>query len=441
MRSYYLPSGLSARLSACLSALLIQPLFAIAQVDMPPMSGPAVENASATAQAPLTLPAAIALALQHNPDLKLAARDVEITEAGINQAGVRPNPELSWLSEGLQNDNHTTTIALNQALELGGKRPARIAAAERERDVANADLALRRSDLRALVVTAFFEALTAQERLQLAEASQGLAQSVTSAAARRVLAGKVSPLEETRAKIAQAGASIELRQAGSAVTLARQRLGATWGSRAPQWGCLVVPAQALVADVSLPQLLSRLPTAPQMLRSRLEIARQQSQVDVELSRRIPDLTVSIGSKRDQREGRTQAIIGLSLPLPLFNRNQGNVQSALRKTDKARDELAAVEQRLASELTQAWLRHQATRAELEILQSTVLPGAQSAFDAASQGFALGKFNFLDVLDAQRTLFQSKSHYLNALAESHRASVDIERLVGVNPLAPSSEQEAL
>jgi cobalt-zinc-cadmium efflux system outer membrane protein len=424
-----------------LSALLIQPLFAIAQVDMPPMSGPAVENASATAQAPLTLPAAIALALQHNPDLKLAARDVEITEAGINQAGVRPNPELSWLSEGLQNDNHTTTIALNQALELGGKRPARIAAAERERDVANADLALRRSDLRALVVTAFFEALTAQERLQLAEASQGLAQSVTSAAARRVLAGKVSPLEETRAKIAQAGASIELRQAGSAVTLARQRLGATWGSRAPQWGCLVVPAQALVADVSLPQLLSRLPTAPQMLRSRLEIARQQSQVDVELSRRIPDLTVSIGSKRDQREGRTQAIIGLSLPLPLFNRNQGNVQSALRKTDKARDELAAVEQRLASELTQAWLRHQATRAELEILQSTVLPGAQSAFDAASQGFALGKFNFLDVLDAQRTLFQSKSHYLNALAESHRASVDIERLVGVNPLAPSSEQEAL
>jgi len=71
----------------------------------------------------------------------------------------------------------------------------------------------------------------------------------------------------------------------------------------------------------------------------------------------------------------------------------------------------------------------------------LPGAQSAFDAASQGFALGKFNFLDVLDAQRTLFQSKSHYLSALAESHRASVDIERLVGVDQLVPSFEQDAL
>ena len=433
MRSYYLPLGLSA--------LFIQPLFATAQVDMPLMAAQAVENAPATAQAPLTLSFAIALALQHNLNLRVAVRDVEITEGGLNQAGLRPNPELSLLSEGVQKNNRTTTIAINQALELGGKRPARIAAAERERDVARADLALRRTEVRALVVAAFFEALTAQQRLQLAEASQELAQSVTDAAARRVLAGKVSPLEETRAKVAQAGVSIELRQAASAVALAQQRLAAIWGSRAPQWSRLVVPAEALEMNYDLPQLLSRLNTAPQMMRSRLEIARQQSQVDVELSRRILDLTVSVGSKRDEQAGRSQAIIGLSLPLPLFNRNQGNVLSALRKTDKARDELAAVEQRLASELTQAWLRHQTTRDELNILRSTILPGAQSAFDAASQGFALGKFNFLDVLDAQRTLFQSKSHYLSALAESHRASVDIERLVGVDQLVPSFEQDAL
>ena len=393
----------------------------------------------------MTLPAAIALALQRNPDLKIAARDIEISAGLLSQAGLRPNPELSLQSEGLQKNNRTTTILFNQALELGGKRPARMAAAERERDVAFADLALRRTEVRALVVAAFFEALTAQERLQLAEASQALAQSVQHAAARRVLAGKVSPLEETRAKVAQAGASIELRQAASAMALARQRLTAIWGGSGPQWDRLAVPAEALMTYPSLPQLLSRLNTAPQMMRSRLEIVRQQSQVDVELSRRIPDLTVSVGSQRDEQAGRTQAIIGLSLPLPLFNRNQGNVLSALRKTDKARDELAAVETRLASELEQAWLRLQATRDELAILRSTILPGAQSAFDAASQGFALGKFNFLDVLDAQRTLFQSKSQYLSALAESHRASVDIERLVGVDqlsdPLLPPSGQDAL
>jgi cobalt-zinc-cadmium efflux system outer membrane protein len=433
MRSYYLPLGLSV--------LLIHPLFALAEVPLPMLSAQVIGAEAATTQATLTLPAAIALALQRNPELKIAARDIEISAGLLNQAGVRPNPELSLQSEGLQKNNRTTTIVLNQALELSGKRPARIAAAERERDVANADLALRRTEVRALVVAAFFDALTAEQRLQLAEASQGLAQSVTDAAARRVLAGKVSPLEETRAKVAQAGASIELRQAASAMALARQRLTAIWGGSGPQWDRLAVPAEALMTYPSLPQLLSRLNTAPQMMRSRLEIVRQQSQVDVELSRRIPDLTVSVGSQRDEQARRTQAIIGLSVPLPLFNRNQGNVLSALRKTDKARDELAAVETRLASELEQAWLRLQATRDELAILRSTILPGAQSAFDAASQGFALGKFNFLDVLDAQRTLFQSKSHYLSALAESHRASVDIERLVGVDQFAPSSGQDAL
>lgn len=435
MRSIYLPLGLSA--------LLIHP--ALAEEQRPMLSARIIGVESATVQTTLTLPAAIALALQRNPALKIAARDIEINAGLLNQAGLRPNPELSLQSEGLQKNNRTTTIVLNQALELGGKRPARIAAAERMRDVANADLVLLRTEVRALVVAAFFEALTAEQRLQLAEASQGLAQSVTDAAARRVLAGKVSPLEETRAKVAQAGASIELRQATSAMALARQRLTAIWGGSGPQWDRLAVPAEALMTYPSLPQLLSRLNTAPQMLRSRLEIVRQQSLVDVELSRRMPDLTVSVGSQRDEQTRRTQAIIGLSLPLPLFNRNQGNVLSALRKTDKARDELAAVETRLASELEQAWLRLQATRDELAILRRAILPGAQSAFDAASQGFALGKFNFLDVLDAQRTLFQSKSQYLSALAESHRALADIERLVGVDqlsdPLLPPSGQDAL
>lgn len=436
MRSIYLPLGLSA--------LLIHPLFALAEDQRPMLSAQIIGAEAATNQATLTLPAAIALALQRNPDLKIAARDIEISAGLLSQAGLRPNPELSLQSEGLQKNNRTTTILFNQALELGGKRPARMAAAERERDVAFADLALRRTEVRALVVAAFFEALTAQERLQLAEASQALAQSVQHAAARRVLAGKVSPMEETRAKIAQAGALIEMRQAASALGLAEQRLAAFWGDAQLQWGRLEVPKESLLtlgANASLPQLLSRLNTAPQMLRSRLEITRQQSLVDVELSRRVPDLTVSVGSKRDEQAGRSQAIIGLSLPLPLFNRNQGNVLSALRKTDKARDELAAVEKRLASELAQAWLRYETTRSELSILRSDMLPGAQSAFDAASQGFALGKFNFLDVLDAQRTLFQSKSQYLSALAESHRATADIERLVGADPSTSTSQQDPL
>jgi cobalt-zinc-cadmium efflux system outer membrane protein len=144
------------------------------------------------------------------------------------------------------------------------------------------------------------------------------------------------------------------------------------------------------------------------------------------------VTVSIGAQRVEELGRNQAIVGLSVPLPLFDRNQGNLLEALRRTDKARDELAATEIRLSTELAQAHERLKALSLEVSSLQTEILPGAQSAYEAASKGYELGKFSFLEVLDAQRTFFQARSQYLRALAEAHRAAAEIDRVLG----APST-----
>ncbi|HTD03965.1 TolC family protein [Undibacterium sp.] len=428
MRSSYLPLGLAA--------LLIQPSFAAAQthvhIPIPTTASPSfiAEVFPTKSAASLTLAAAIHKALQANPDLRLTARDIEIAAGGVLQAGARPNPELALLSEGLQKESRTTTVQLNQTLELGGKRSARIAVAERERDAATADLAARRAEVRANVVGAFFDVLAAQQRLQLAQAMQQLARQATDAAVRRVTAGKISPVEETRARVAEAGAKIELGQAAGELALARRRLAAGWGSSDPDFGELAAPDNDPAVAATLPALLARLAMAPQLVRARLEIARQQAQVEVERSRRIPDLTLSLGNKRDEQAGRSQVIVGLSLPIPVFDANRGNLLSALRKADKARDELTATEKRLELELAAAYQRHEQAKAELGALRANILPDAQSVFDAAVKGFELGKFNFLDVLDAQRTLFQSKAHYLRAFAESHRAMADMDRIVGAD-----------
>jgi cobalt-zinc-cadmium efflux system outer membrane protein len=255
------------------------------------------------------------------------------------QAGAAPNPELSVLTEGLNNDARSTTVQVNQAIELGGKRGARIALAEREREVASAELASFRSALRVDVITAFFDVLTAQERLLLARATQELSQKVSGAAARRVAAGKVSPVEETRARVAEAGTRIELSQASSELALAKRRLAATLGSAAPIPGDVVSPATP-GAHPGTDQLLARLPAAPQIVRARREIDRQQALANVERSRQYPDLTVSLGSKRDQQFGQRQTVVGLAIPFPLFDRNQGNLLGALQRTDKARGRIAS-----------------------------------------------------------------------------------------------------
>ncbi|MDP3672663.1 MAG: TolC family protein [Telluria sp.] len=410
-----------------LALLWVQPLLAAAQSSAPLHSA---INADAVplGTAPLTLDAAIRRAFQSNPGLRAAGRELDIAAGQRAQAGAIPNPELSYLSEGLKQNARTTTVQINQAIELGGKRGARIAFAEREREIASADLASYRSALRADVVTAFFEVLTAQERLLLAQASQELSQKVTVAASRRVIAGKISPVEETRARVAEASTNIELSQAANDLALAKRRLAATWGSAEPIEGSVEAPALPVGAHPSTAELLSHLPLSPQIVRARSEIERQAAMADLERSRRFPDLTLSLGSKRDEQIGNRQTVVGLAVPFPLFDRNQGNVLSAMRRTDKARDELLAVQNKLSVELAQASLRLNAAVSELDILRNEILPGAQSAYEAGTKGFELGKFSFLDVLDAQRTLFQAKTQYVRAIAESHRAAADIERIVG-------------
>ncbi|GMU44961.1 MAG: hypothetical protein AMXMBFR52_22600 [Burkholderiales bacterium] len=435
MRRRLLPLGLAV--------LFVNPSFAQA-VDA--MRGNSFETGNLTAArtaepaGPLTLKSALELALGANPELSAAGRELEALEAIIVQAQVRPNPEISMLVEDTRRATRATTLQLNQPIELGGKRAARIAAAERGRDAVSLELEAKRAEIRSAVTAAFFDVLVAQERLWLAQASVELAQRATAAASRRVMAGKVSPVEETKARVAEAGVRVELTLAVSELATARKRLAATWGNPSPRFEHAEGDPETLPALPALADLNARLAASPAMTRARIEVARRQALAEIERSRRIPNLTVSLSVKRNEELGRDQAILGVSIPIPVFDRNQGNLLEALRRTDKARDELAAAEIRLSNQLAAAFERLNAARQEVELLRRDILPGAQSAFDAATKGFELGKFSFLEALDAQRTLFQAKSQYLRALAEAHRSAAEIERVLGaalpVSTMAPAA-----
>jgi len=389
----------------------------------------AVTAPQAATTLPLTLDQAIELALSTNPALRSATRSIDIADGAVQQAGTRPNPELSLLSEGTDRNTRTETAQINQVIELGGKRAARIAAAEQERNIAVADVNARRAELRADVITAYMEALTAQERVALAQASLELAHKSTEVTSRRVTAGKVSPVEQTRSSVAEAAVRLELTQADADLALAKRRLTALWASPRPLDQRLEAPNAAFDHLPAWPDLAARLETSPQLRRAQSTVVGRDAQVKLERAQRTPDVTVMVGSQRERELGRTQGVIGLSLPLPLFNRNQGNILSALRRADQARDDLEAEHLRLTQVLADAYQRAEVASTQTVTLREHVLPAAQSAYDAAVTGFELGKFAFTDVLDAQRTLFQTKTQYLRALADRYRSIADIERYVPV------------
>lgn len=389
------------------------------------MSASAQQHAAAE---PLTLASAVQLALENNPEISAARREIDAAEGGRTQAGAYQNPTLGLEVEDVRRDSRTTTVMLSQPFELGGKRAARMAVAERTVDLADAQLATRQAGLRASVTAAFFAALVAQERVRLAQVSLELASIGSQTAGKRVLSGKVSPVEEIRAKVAEANVRLELVQAQGELQTSLQELRALTAHRVHievldgnVLALPMLPAQAALEE--------RMAQAPALRQAQLEVRRLGALATLENTKRVPDITVSAGVQRAQDQGRSQAVIGISVPLPFFDTNRGGIAEALGRRDKAEDEARSVELRLRADVAAALQRHATARAEVQALQSEILPGAQSAFDAARKGFELGKFDYLETLDAQRTLLQARTQHLRAVADAHRSATDLDRLLGI------------
>lgn len=399
-----------------------------AQVSPSNSDGQAVHKAAPVAQ-PLTLSEAIRLALQFSPQIVANQQELAASEGAVIQAGARPNPEVQALLEDTRRDSRTTTVQLSQPIELGGKRSARISVAEAARAQTAVDIEGRRAQIRADVADAFFAAAIAQERVKLAQASVDLSMRGTDAVSKRVQAGKVSAVDETRAKVAHAGVRLELLQAQSELRSARQGLAALLGPAS------AVRAQTLVWQSGVQPAArnleaSQLSDVPVLRQARLEVDKRQAMVELEEARRVPDVTVTLGAKRDQQVGRNQAVIGLAIPIPVLDTNRGNLLQALRLHDKAEADFQATRIRVETEWVQLTERQRFAQAEVDVLRSEVLPGAESAWQAATTGFELGKFSFLDALDAQRTLLQARAQYLRALNELYRTNANIDRLLGTS-----------
>ncbi|QOU06031.1 TolC family protein [Pseudomonas fluorescens] len=376
----------------------------------------------------LTLDSALQTAFANNPDLAAARWEIGIAEGARQQAGLIPNPVASWDAEDTRRSTRTTSVKLSQTLELGGKRGARIDVATRAQDAAALSLEQRRNGLRADVIEGYYGALRAQERLDLAQRSLALAERGLVVANGRVTAGKSSPVEATRAQVQLSEIRLEFNRAQMGLTDAYRRLAASTGSAATDFQAVATQGPATPPLPPAAHLLARLEQTAELRLAELQILQGEASIGLEKAQRIPDLDVSIGSQYDASARERVNLVGVSMPIPLFNRNQGNVLAATRRADQARDQRNAAELRLRTETRQALDQWQTANTEVRAFNQQILPAAQSAVDAATRGFEMGKFNFLDVLDAQRTLIAARTQYLTATAQATEAWVRIERIYG-------------
>jgi cobalt-zinc-cadmium efflux system outer membrane protein len=381
---------------------------------------------------------ALSLALQYNPELAAYSIEVRVAEARILQAGLRPNPEVNIEVENIAGsgslrnfDGAETTIQIGQLIELGGKRPKRARVASLERELAGWDYEAKRADVLTETSKSFVDVLAAQERVALTQDLLRLAEQTFDTVSARVQAGKVSPVEETKAGVVLSNSRIEHARSQRSLEAARKKLVATWGSGVPAFERAVGSLDRVLAIPPADRMTQEIRGNPDIARWATEKEQRSAASALQDAIRIPDPTFAAGVRRFRESGDSAFVAGLSIPLPLFNRNQGGILESRWRLAKAEWESVAAESRVRGALAETYQALSTAVSEIDALKGTVIPGAQSAFEAASEGYRQGKFGFLDVLDAQRTLFEARGQYVSALATYHKALADLDRAIGKLP----------
>ncbi|MEJ6788171.1 TolC family protein [Brevundimonas sp. BR2-1] len=382
--------------------------------------------ATAAAAEPVTLAEALARAAASSPALAAAEADVAAAQGRAQQAGFRPNPELGVEVENFAGTgaftglrDAETTLSVGQRFELGGKRPARQRAAEAEVEAARLRLAVARADLLREVRDAYAEAFADGRRVELAREQFVRAENLQTIATELVDAGREPPLRALRARTAALAAVAGVRAAEAEYAEAQRALAALWG------GADDLPEPVAPTDEAVPAATVDPAEALDVRLAEAEVASSVAVVARERTLSRPDVTVSVGARQFQGSDDTALVVGASLPIGIFDRNQGNIAAANaeRTGAEARRNAALAGAIRRTRDAQAALR--TAEARLAFLETRAEPEAIEAVRIAREGFSAGRFTLLDVLDAEEALNTVQSELITAQLDRAQAIAALTR----------------
>lgn len=415
-------------MKSLLAAMLAAPLCALpaqAQSSSPSAGGDI-----------FTLDEALADAGVATPLTQAAEAGVSAAQAGRSVAKLRPNPSVSVDTENALGtgpyrgfDESDTTVAFALPVELGGKRSARIAAADARIQRAHVDLEVAQADRRLAVTEAYVAAIASERRAAVAEAQVTVTTENLRIARDRVMVGANSPIDEQRAALEQVRAATDVETARLTVAATRATLVQYVGDGArsaldQRWFDVAAGrAQGPLAPVDTRGTLALAAAAA-------DAAEAEAELRLARSQRVPDLTLTAGTRRLEASNDQAMVFGVSVPLPLFNSGKAAVTQAARERDRAeaQSRIALFEAERAIAAAEADRDRAATAVRAS---EPALTAATEAARIARIGYAEGKFDQLILLDAERTLLDTLRAGIDARAAYHDAAARLERLTARLP----------
>lgn len=364
------------------------------------------------------------------PPLAASAAELDAAEARLRQARVWRNPELSFEIENLAGSGPyrdlqaaESTVAVGQTLELGGKRQARIAVAGQGVASARAAGAAAAADYAARLAIAYGEAEAADAKVRLAEEMLAAARADARAAALLVEVGKEAALRGVQAEAAASTADADLARAKALRTEAFAALTALAGSGIPfdSLGESLLTRPPSAAAVGQPIAVSAAEAERNAAAARARLERSQA---------APDLRLSAGIRRFEDTDANAAVFGVSVPLPLFDRNRDGARAAQAEVRAAEARLAQA--RFDAEAARTVIPAQRASLSAQVEAATTGEAAASeAYRLARLGYQAGKLPLLELTATRRQLAEARGRALDARLERLRLEANAARLAGRTP----------
>jgi len=423
--------------------------FACAALCTRPCTAQGLAPVTAAQGAPpvqiLSIDEAVQAAVQNNLNLLAARANLTIAEAQMLTARLRPNPvvsasgdSLDWIGTRFSQENglgpRQFAMRIDVPFERGGKRELRTQAASFEKEIANAEFADAVRRLRLDVMVGCIDLLEAKARLQLARDNLNTFEQLVEVNQRRLTSGAIPPVELTRVRVAMLQYRNTERAAELAVTQARVRLLPLLGRTADRTpvdidGTLAVRSAATPPGLELLQQQAR-QARPDLTARRLEQARSQADLRLQLAQGKVDYTLGFAYERQRSVLGSGNAMGVffSVPMPIFNRNQGEIARATAQQQKSGTSIAALETDVSGEVASAYQEFESARRVLQDIETDLLAPSREARETTAYVYRAGATSLLDVLDAQRAFNDTMETYYAAQAGFRRAEIRLMTVAG-------------
>lgn len=392
-----------------------------------------VPSATEILQGPLTIERAVEVALLRHPDLASASALIAVAQGNVVQAGLYPNPMVGFIGDQIGSRGGAGGQQgpfVSQELVTAGKLQVSQSAAMEALTATQWQAITRRFDLETKVRAAFYEALTAQREVSENEAIVKIASENYEASQKIEKAGRGSQPDVLRARV-------ELESNQNKLIAAKKRLEASWPLLANMMGmpgAVIVPLEGNL-ETSKPdyQLAALQETVlsknSELMQLQANIAEAEKLITRSRLENIPNVDVKVHPLYDYTESIGQISFEVGMRMPIWNKNQGNIQAAEAELVRRSNELNAIKLRLSDRVIMAHQRFITAREQAGKFEKDLLPQAIEALRLTKAAFESGdaKYDYTALLDAQRTLAQARLSYVQTLGELWKAAAEIEGLL--------------